>query len=298
MKQHGLPLFEAARSVGVPFVNEAYPQDKEIEVHGLKFHYLDWGNAGNEHLLLLHGSLQQAHSWDFVSLSLCSDYHVVALDARGHGDSQWATDGDYSLSAHVGDVDGFVEALGLGKFILVGHSMGGRNAYVFTSLHPDKVSALAIVDIGPDVVTSGQDRIQRFRELPDELDSYEEFAERIQEYTGRPLEQVMGALTYSVRRRPDGKWTWKYDRILRSPDYRPESLEPSALWRSLKSIRCPTLIVRGSKSDILSTDTLKKMLEVIPGSTSAVVPWAGHLVPGDNPAGFLSELRMFLDSPP
>ena len=294
LKEDGLTLFEAARAVGVPFSDEVVPKDRYVVANGLKFHYLAWGSEDRESILLLHGGLQQAHSWDFVALALCADYHVVVLDARGHGDSQWAMDGDYSLEAHQGDLESLVEALELRRFVLVGHSMGGRNAYVFASRHPELVKALVIVDVGPESMSSGESRIRSFRELPDELDSYAEFATRVQEYTGRSREQVLGALKYTIRQRTDGKWTWKYDKQLRAPGYRPGGLPPEELWEALAGISCPTLILRGSRSDIFAADVMERMLQVIPESTSAEVPEAGHLVAGDNPAGFLEAIAPWL----
>ena len=295
LETEGLTLFQAARNMGVPFSAEVHPQDREVALDGRKFHYLDWGSPDKEPMLFLHGVLQQSHSWDFVSLSLCSDFHVMALDARGHGESQWAEDGDYSLDAHQRDLDAFAEAQGLKGLLLIGHSMGGRNSYVFTSRHPEVVKALVIVDTGPRMQQQGISRIQSFRELPDELDSFEEFADRIQEYTGRTREQVLGALKYSIRRREDGKWTWKYDKLLRSPGFQAPSWAPEELWECLGRIGCPTLVIRGDNSDLFTQDTLDRMMETIPNSTSAVVPGAGHLVNGDNPAGFLQALRSFLD---
>ena len=295
LETEGLTLFQAARNMGVPFSAEVHPQDREVALDGRKFHYLDWGSPDKEPMLFLHGVLQQSHSWDFVSLSLCSNFHVMALDARGHGESQWAEDGDYSLDAHQRDLDAFAEALGLKRLLLIGHSMGGRNSYVFTSRHPEVVKALVIVDTGPRMQQQGISRIQSFRELPDELDSFEEFADRIQEYTGRTREQVLGALKYSIRRREDGKWTWKYDKLLRSPGFQAPSWAPEELWECLGRIGCPTLVIRGDNSDLFTQDTLDRMMQTIPNSTSAVVPGAGHLVNGDNPAGFLQALRSFLD---
>ena len=295
LETEGLTLFQAARNMGVDFPAEVHPEDREVVLNGRKFHYLDWGSPDKEPMLFLHGVLQQGHSWDFVSLSLCSDYHVMAFDARGHGDSQWAEDGDYSLDAHQRDLDAFADALGLRDIILVGHSMGGRNSYVFTHRRPEVVKALVIVDTGPRMLQQGVSRIQRFRELPDELDSYEEFADRIQEYTGRTRQQVLGALKYSIRKRDDGKWTWKYDKLLRSPGFQAASWTPEQLWECLASIGIPTLVIRGDRSDLFTQETLDKMMETIPNSTSAVVSGAGHLVAGDNPAGFLQALRAFLD---
>ncbi len=293
--KEGLSMFDAARGMGVEFVHEMEPTRNEVQANGLTFSFLEWGDPANQTILFLHGALQQGHSWDFISLPLAPDYHVIALDARGHGDTQWAPDGDYSLEAHQADLDGVVEGLGLHQFILAGHSMGGRSSYVYTSRNPDKVKALAIVDTGPDPNRTGQNRIQRFRELPDEMDTYQEFADRIQEYTRRERDQVMGALKYSIRQRDDGKWTWKYDKALRSSGPRPSGWTSERLWECVNAITCPTLIIRGGASDIFSVETMDKMLQAIPGSTAAVVPGAGHLVQGDNPYLFLLSLRTLLD---
>ena len=294
-QEAGLSLFDAARAMGVNFSVERQPEDRQVRANGLLFHYLDWGNRGADTILFLHGALQQGHSWDFVSLSLCADYHVLALDARGHGDTEWALDGDYSLEAHQRDLDGLVDALGLDRFILVGHSMGGRSAYVFASRHPDTLKALTVVDTGPEMGRTGESRIRAFRELPDELDSYEEFADRVQSYTGRPRDQVTGALKYSIRKRSDGKWTWKYDKVLRAPGFRPGGWDRDRLWECVSQVRCPTLLVRGGDSDFFLPEVMDRMLQLIPGSTGAVVPGAGHLVAGDKPAAFVVALRTLLD---
>ena len=145
----GLSLYEAARLFNVPFTTEARPQDGEVEAGGLRFHYLEWGKKDAPPVLLLHGIAQQCHSWDFISLALSDKYRIIALDARGHGDSQWPGDSDYSLEAHQRDLDAVVEALCLKDFVLIGHSMGGRNGYIFTSRRPELVKALVIVDTGP-----------------------------------------------------------------------------------------------------------------------------------------------------
>ena len=189
----GLTLHQAARQKGVTFTQENEPVDRTVQANGMNIHYLEWGQPGNPLIVMLHGGSQQAHSWDFVSLPLSEQYHIIAMDQRGHGDSDWADDGDYSTEAHQGDIDGFVGALGISKFHLIGHSMGGRNSYVWASRNSDKLRSLVIVDTGPVAQSRGRNRIQNFRELPDELDSFEEFADRVQEYTGRTREQNFGA---------------------------------------------------------------------------------------------------------
>jgi esterase len=290
----GLTLHEAARQKGVPFTQENQPTDKYVQINGMNFHYLEWGNGAAPTILMLHGGSQQAHSWDFVSLPLSEHYYVLALDQRGHGDSDWAADGDYSIEAHQRDIDGFVAALGLDGFHLIGHSMGGRNSYVWASRHPGTLKSLVIVDTGPEAQPRGRNRIQSFRELPDELDSFEEFANRVQEYTGRSREQTLGALKYSIRQRPDGKWTWKYDKLLRTPGHRAPQWTPEQLWEAVAKITCPTLVVRGGDSDIFAEATMRRMQEVIPDCAIVTVPRAGHLVAGDNPADFLVAVQELL----
>ena len=290
----GLTLHQAARQMGVPFTQENQPVDKNVRVGDMNFHYLDWGDPANPTILMLHGNSQQAHSWDFVSLPLSEQFHVLALDQRGHGDSDWAPDGDYSLEAQQRDIDGFVEAIVLTDFNLIGHSMGGRNSYVWASRNQEKLRSLVIVDTGPQGQRTGRDRIQRFKELPDELDSFEEFADRVQEYTGRNREQTLGSLKYSIRQRADGKWTWKYDKVMRTPGHRPASFTSEQLWECIARITSPTLVVRGSRSDIFADSTMQRMKEVIPDCTTVTVDRAGHLVAGDNPADFLVAVQQHL----
>ena len=112
----GLSLHDAARQVGVPFTVENEPLDRHVKVNGLNLHYLEWGDPGAPTIMMLHGIQQQAHSWDFISLPLSVDYRVIAVDQRGHGDSDWSTDEDYSTDSYVGDVEALVSALGLKGF--------------------------------------------------------------------------------------------------------------------------------------------------------------------------------------
>ena len=215
------------------------------------------------------------------------------MDQRGHGDSDWADGGDYSVEAHQGDIDGFINALGLDGFHLIGHSMGGRNSYVWASRNSAKLRSLVIVDTGPVAQSRGRNRIQNFRELPDELDSFEEFADRVQEYTGRTREQTLGALKYSIRERADGKWTWKYDKLLRTPGQQGPAWTSDQLWAAVAQITCPVLVVRGGNSDIFADETMREMQQVIPNCQTVTVPDAGHLVAGDNPVDFLAALHTF-----
>ncbi|MGH3055003.1 MAG: alpha/beta fold hydrolase, partial [Gaiellaceae bacterium] len=129
----------------------ATPQDRRVSARGLSFHYVEWGAAPQPPLVCLHGITQTAHSWDEVAATLASEYRVLCFDQRGHGDSDWAPNGDYTRQTQAADVDAFTDALGLGQFVLAGMSMGGINSITFTALRPRKVRALIIVDVSPEI---------------------------------------------------------------------------------------------------------------------------------------------------
>ena len=293
-------LFDAARKLGVEFSRQARPTDEFLEINGLRFHYLDWGGPYSTPVLMLHGFAQTCHSWDFTALSLCDRFRVIALDARGHGDSQWAQDGDYSPEAHQRDLHAFVQALGLGDPVLMGLSMGGRSSFTYAAVHPERIKALVIVDAAPEHQRSGSDAVRRFVQGSDELDSIDQFVERARRYNPNPRrspEQIRGSLLHNLMQLPNGKWTWKYDKALRSPGGRP-SPDPGLtrrLWVYMDEIKCPTLVVRGAESKVVSQETAEEMCSRLSLGQLAVVEGAGHLVPGHNPSGFNRAVAQFLD---
>ena len=299
--QQGLSLYDAARAMGVPFEAETAPQDRFASANGLRFHYLEWGDPANPAMLLLHGFAQTCHSWDFIALAFSDRFRVISMDQRGHGDTDWAPDGDYSPEAHQKDTHAFVEALGLDEVVLIGLSMGGRNALTYAANHPERVKAVVIVDAAPENLRAGSQNIRRFIQQDDELDSVEEFVERVLKYNPRRSpDQVRGSIMHNLKQLPSGKWTWKYDRLLRSSDRRWQS-DPgltSRLWGYVESLNPPALVVRGARSDLIATRTAEEMHRRIPNCTLATVENAGHLVPGDNPAGFARTVSDFIASLP
>ncbi len=295
----GLSLHDAARAAGVTFSTEVVPEDEFVEANGLRMHYLDWGNPSKPDMLLLHGFAQTCHSWDFVALAFSDRFHVVTLDQRGHGDTDWAPDGDYSPETQQQDIHAFVQAAGLTDLVIMGLSMGGRNAFTYAASHPDDTRALVIVDAGPENMRSGSQNIRQFVQQDDELDSVDAFVERVLRYNPRrdPV-QLRGSLAHNLKQLPSGKWTWKYDRLLRGPS-RSMQQDPGAverLWSYLEGLACPTLVVRGAESDIMDMDMAGSMHERIPNGRLATVPNAGHLVMGDNPSGFEHAVSDFLNS--
>ncbi len=268
-------------------------QDRTITLNGLRFHYRDWGNEGAQPLVLLHGLSSHAHSWDKFAAAMQQDFQILALDQRGHGETAWAD--DYYADRMVEDLDAFISALGLERIALLGLSMGGRNAYMYTALHPGVVERLVIVDIGPEVPTAGRQRIQTTMQSQDVFDDPEEAFRAARAANHRPTdEDLRHRVSHGLKQRDDGRWTFRYDPALRSPDRPIRRPDPETLWPLLPKIACPTLLIRGADSDVLSPETAARMAREIPNCTLVTVPDSGHSVPLDNPAGFLAAARPFL----
>jgi len=286
-----------ARAAGVKFSSEHVPKDAYVTANGLRFHYLEWGEPDTPTILMLHGYGQTCHSWDFAALSLCDRYRVLALDQRGHGDSDWSTNGDYSLPAYQRDITTIVDALDLATFLLIGLSMGGRNALAYAAQHSHRVEGMILVDSAPEHRPAGADAVRRFVSEQDELDSFEEFVSRVKGYNSRRTEeQIRGSLQHNLKQLPNGKWTWKYDKVLRSIEHLPKQDRHTTLhlWNYVNRVRCPTLLIRGSESDMISKDAAEEVCRKIPDCQLTIVENAGHLVPGDNPSKFNEAVSDFL----
>ena len=272
------------------------PTDVMVTCNGMNFHYLDWGNEGAPVMLLLHGLRGHAHAWDDVSVRFCGDYRVLALDQRGRGETDWAPRGDYSTDAFVADLEEFCYTLGLEKFVLVGHSMGGRNSMAFAGRNPDMLEKLVIVDIGPDIDPVGSARITReLVEVPPEFDSFEQALQHVMGQNRFASEAVMRRrLTYQTRDLPDGRIGWRYDPEIREQRRNGTGAPPPDLWGPLSNVTCPTLIIRGTETDTISLDCAERMVETLADGKLVHVDNAAHMVFEDNPDGFIAALADFL----
>lgn len=275
---------------------QVQPQDKTVKANGLNLHYLDWGTAEQPPMVLLHGLRGHAHSWDDVSAAFCSQYHIFALDQRGRGASEWAPDGNYSTQAYVDDLAAFCGVLNLPPFTLIGHSMGGRNSMAFAARYPEKVEQLIIVDVGPTIDPRGAERIQReINAVPEAFDSFDAVVAYMSQQNRYASDTVLRRrLRYATQELPDGTVGWRYDLAIREQSRKGTAPVPVDLWPQLPQITCPTLIVRGVDTDLLSPEVAQQMLETIPNAQLAEVSRAAHMVFEENPEGFIAAVRHFL----
>ena len=269
----------------------ASPRDGTATLNGLHFHFLDWGTAGEPPMLLLHGGAQTAHSWDEVAPDLARDHHVLALDQRGHGDTEWAETGRYQRADFVADIGAFLDDRGWRAATCVALSLGGLNALAFAAAHPERVSGLVVVDVAPTISAAGGKAIAAQLTVRD-FASFEEAVERALAFNPRrSRDNIRERLRHALRRDADGRWTYKFD-----PGIGSGGLETDfeRLWDQVRAIQAPTLLVRGAESAILARETAARFVRELPGSAVVEVPGAGHSVMGDNPAGFISAVRPFL----
>jgi len=271
--------------------------ERDVVVGGLKLHYQEWGNPSAPAVVMLHGFGVSGHMFDEFAERMQDRFHLIAFDQRGHGDSDWSEEGDYTRDAFVGDLEGATQELGLERFLLIGHSMGGLNSVAYTLRHPERVRALVLVDVGPEAAKEGVDNIARFTRGPDELD-FDEFVEMAHRFNQRrSLENIRERMRHRLKPTENGKWTWKFDRRLRTPDSGLKvgsQLSNDEMWRAYRSISVPTLLVRGGESDILKPDVAERAAREMQRARLVVVPGAGHSVPGDNPEGFTEAVSAFI----
>lgn len=265
---------------------------------GLTLHALEWSREGVP-MLLLHGFGNEAHLWDDFAPRVAEYYRVVALSLRGHGDSDWDPRHRYDYDAHVGDLMAVTEHLGVDRMVLVGFSLGGRIAMLYAGLHPEKLAGLVIVDSAPELDARGTTRI-RMEVAERQAPAFSTVAEYEQvlahNYPVAAPAAIERMAKHALRQREDGKWVLKMDTAYRGADGPRLSQEDMAareeehakqMWAALAKVPCPTLVVRGAASDIMSPEVADRMVdEVIPNARLAVVPQAAHSVMTDNPEGF------------
>lgn len=286
-------LAALAEHAGIRAATVAPPQTGHVTVQGMRLRYLDWGGADAPPLVLLHGGGQSAHTWDACCLALAGRYRCIAIDQRGHGDSDWAD--TYAIGAHVQDIAGVIDALCLRAPIVAGMSMGGINGLAYAARHPGRLRALVCIDVGPEVqpepVQAMFDGLADYRYFSSPEDAAAQLSRR---GARRPQPLLQETLRRNLRRLEDGRWTWKYDpRTIEGLSARSIHAARQPLWHELHRIACPTLVVRGADSAIFAPEDADKLTRNLPHATSITVPRAGHSVQTDNPLGLARAIAAF-----
>src|SRR3984957_8406085 len=205
-------LLASAADLGIPHAPDVPYWSRNIVLRQLRFHFLEWGAPDGPHIVLLHGGHQSAHWWYLVSLHLALRYRVLALDQRGHGDTEWARDVTYSNHEMSLDAEAFIGALGLEQPILMGHSMGGRNAMLLTKRDQTLLRALVIVDVGPEGADRGRQVIAGFVRDNEGFEDLDHFVRNVQQYDPyRSREHIERTVKYNMLQRADGKFFSKWD---------------------------------------------------------------------------------------
>jgi pimeloyl-ACP methyl ester carboxylesterase len=263
-----------------------------VEAGGLRLHYLDYGAAGRRPMLCVHGGAAHAHWFDFVAPGFSADYHVRALDLRGHGDSAWADPPAYAYERYASDLAEVVEKLDLRDFVLIGHSMGGTVALVYAASHPGRAGKLIVVD---STLHMTEDRVARLRDVGTRQgSSYATREELVARYRLRPAgtiaapEIIRHLAQNSGRQFGDGSWRHKFDRNVYATR---ESVDSMPCWNQ---IRIPALLVKGDRSQRISPQVYAEVKARCPQVELAEVPDSDHHVTLDNPSGFVQAVKAFL----
>ena len=274
----------------------------------LRLHYLDWGNPGAPPLILQHGGLDHGRSWDHVARELMADWHVIVPELRGHGDSAWPSDGDYTMAAYVYDLAQLIHQQKLAPVTIVGHSLGGNVAIRYAGIYPENVRKLvAIEGLGrsPEIVREREAKppheklaewIDRKRalsaRLPRRYDSLEEAAERMKEKNRFLTDDMAMHLTvFGVNQNEDGTYSWKFDNYLRA--WPPGDMPQSELERLWARITCPTLLIYGKESWATNPEEDGRIAH-FPTAKVAAFEDAGHWVHHDRFTDFVKLLKTFL----
>ena len=272
-------------------------QSRYATVNGTNLHYVEWGSPTATPLVLLHGLRAYGYWYDDFAEAAKDRYRVLAQDLRGRGASEWAKDADYSTDAYVRDLEGLTDHLGLRRFFLGGHSLGAVIVANYAAKHPDRVAALLILDMSPDVNPAGVERIRReLGETPEEFASWDQARAFLRRLHPRASDGHLATrLQWMLEEKANGKIVWRFDGEIRKP----RALDPpERTWAAFKGIRCPALIVRGALSDIVALESAEKVVQTIPGSRRVEIPEAAHMVAEDNPEAFNAAVLEFLGAQP
>lgn len=241
---------------------------------------LKWGSATPK-IVFVHGSAQNAHTWDTVCLALGEP--VLAVDLPGHGHSTWRDDGDYSPRALAFDIAPVIEKHAPDAALVCGMSLGGLATLALAYQRPDLVNRLVMVDITPGVTGEKAKAITDFVNGPQSFASFDDLLARTVEHNPtRSRSSLRRGILHNARQLDDLSWVWRYDR--RSHERRDRGTNVTAgMWDLIERLPCALTLVRGGASPVVDDADVAELRRRKPDATVHVVEGAGHSVQGDRP---------------
>ena len=252
---------------------------------------LKWGSASPK-IVFVHGSAQNAHTWDTVCLALGEP--ALAVDLPGHGHSSWRDDGDYTPRSLAFDIAPIVEQHAPDAALVCGMSLGGLTALALAYQRPDLVDRLMMVDITPGVTGEKAKAITDFVNGPQSFASFDDLLARTIEHNPtRSRSSLRRGILHNARQLDDLSWVWRYDRRSHPRRERSESVA-AGMWEMIERLPCPLTLVRGGTSPVVDDADVAELLRRKPDATVHVVDGAGHSVQGDRPRELAALVRQEL----
>ncbi|MGY6499631.1 MAG: alpha/beta fold hydrolase [Acidimicrobiales bacterium] len=281
---------ENAEEVGLPWSGPPTVQRVEVPVAGSRcVSALRWGSEPIE-IVLVHGTAQNAHTWDTVLLAL--ERPALAIDLPGHGHSGWRDDFGYHPTQMADDLAVVLEQMVDAPVVVVGMSLGGATVNALAARRPDLVRRVVAVDITPNPVAEDAKDIHEFIAGPQTFPSFSEILERTVQFNPtRSESSLRRGIVHNAFRNDDGSWQWRYDRRDRSGAIRVEGHDA---WADVASIGAPYLLVRGGAAGTMVRDEgADELLARLPGAEVVTVEGAGHSIQGDKPVELAALLEKF-----
>jgi pimeloyl-ACP methyl ester carboxylesterase len=258
---------------------------------GVEINCVDYGGEGRTPLLFIHGGSAFGHWWDFVAPSFTSQFHTLAMDLRGHGESGWSAAAEYGMADYAADVSAMVNTWGLGEPVLVGHSRGGIVALTYAAARGAKARALVIIDslpqTTPEMLTWTQSmktwRPRRYATLDKACESFRLLPAETHA-TPAMLRQIA---RFAYKQDESGAWVVRIDPRCRGRD-------PFDVLEYLPAVACPTLVVKAALSPMITREVAQRMAAAAPQGSMAEIEDAYHHVMLDNPAALARTLSQFL----
>jgi len=270
----------------------ALPRERFINSDNLKIHVVEWGDENNQPVILLHHVSSQARTWDNFASVMSQNYHVIAIDMRGHGDSDWANEGEYTTEHYAHDIEKIATHMGLKNIIVLGGSLGGRVGLVFAANNPKLVQSVIMEDVGAvrpasiaqgfaDRIASGDPEFNNLDECAtvlkasNTLSSYAVF-----QHQAKYLTKLTNQGTYIYKRDPNIQ----------------KDFVPLDLWEYVKVLESPLMLMIGEQSSIVGDDQQKIFKELCPNIVITFIDKAGHIIVHDNFEAFTQEVVKFIKS--